>query len=256
MRFAMILFGGACVVLATLGCGQQDVVLPEQSGGAAGECGPWYPAGGDAGVEETGSDDGDSDNEGEGFAYEIGSTLPCFVWESVRVGPTGPEPNTYINMGEVYLQSEWGAIDDFQAKWGAGVVEPNWILLVLVASVCPSCESYVNDIMDHRADFESRGVAIVGVARSYDLDNTVDLTFEEAEDLLMHDGFEDNTDLHRTNDEERYLGANATMPSGYPQMGLIRIEDMKVIDKTVDPTSDPELAGAQAILDLIDANTL
>jgi hypothetical protein len=250
MRAAFNLVWGACVGLGLSGCGQQDVVLPQQSAGAAGECGPWYP-GGDAGVADAGSEEVEEDLEG--YGYEIGKTLPCFVWESVRIGPTGPEPNTYINMGEVYLQSKWDAVEDFQDKWGASIAAPNWMLLVLVATTCPTCASYVEDIMSRRADLESRGVAIVGIARSYDLDNTVDLTFAEAEEELMVKGFPE--DVHRTNDQERYLGANATLPSGYPQVGLIRLSDMTVVDKTLDPASDPEvLGGAQAILDLIDSH--
>ena len=76
------------VVLALSGCGQDDITLPDAGSSAAvGECGAWYPGGGGDG--------------GATYGFDVGDTLPCFVWESVRIGEQGDVPNAYLSMGEL-----------------------------------------------------------------------------------------------------------------------------------------------------------
>lgn len=210
MRYGIALF--AMVSVASLsGCGQDDVTLPDQTGGNAGECGSWYPGGDTA------------DDAGTVYSFAEGEILPCFVWESVGKGPVTGAPTTYLNMGEIFLQYKHGDLAALQSKFGDGIDDPRAIVLAISAFNCGTCPGFMTDLSQNRDALEGAGAILVGVARS-DTSESNWLDFETADELLVDEGWDE--DLHRTNDEERHLG---TLGNIYPQVAVIDLETMTTI---------------------------
>jgi hypothetical protein len=195
----------AATLLLAIACGQDDLTFPELSSG--GECGAWY-ANADGGVDST-------------YVFKKGETCPCFVWESVRIGSVGGEPNTYINIGELFLKTKHGNAQALQDEWG--VSEPKALVLVISAKACPYCPSTISDVVAMRAEFESSGALMVGVCRNTMGSDDV-LSLEEADQILVDDDFWPE-DLHRTNDAERHL----LLVNAFPQAAVIRLSDMKIV---------------------------
>jgi hypothetical protein len=201
-----VLIAAAIAAVAAAACGQDDVTLPEMSAGA---CGPWYA-----------SSDGDAEAI---FVFSEGQTCPCFVWESVRLGPQGVEPNTYINLGEVYLPAKHGNSQALASKWG--VEEARALVLAVSAEGCSNCPTVLGDIAAKKSEFEDAGALMMGVCRHTMSDQEEVLPLEDADQVLV------STDSwpevwHRTNDAEKHL----PLINEYPQAAVIRLSDMKVIE--------------------------
>jgi len=197
--------------LLAAACGQDEVTLPDQDGGGAGACGAWYPGGdaqGDAGVD---------------YAFNVGEIIPCFVWESVRGGAEGDEYDTYINMGELYLQHEHGAVDEIREKYSDGVQDPKAVVLAISAENCAACAAFIASLDAWREDLEAAGAVLIGVARS-DVSESNWLDLDGADELLLSEGWPD--DLLRTNDAERHLG---TLGNIYPMTAIIDLETMTLL---------------------------
>ena len=152
------------------------------------------------------------------YSFTEGEILPCLVWESVAKGaPTG-EPNTYINMGELYLQYKHGDIDAIKAKYGDELDNPRAIVFAISAYNCGTCPAFMTDLSDNRDALEDAGAILIGIARS-DTSESNWLDFETADELLVDEGWQE--DLHRTNDEERHLG---TLGNVYPLVGVVELD--------------------------------
>ncbi len=211
MNLARIIIGMAIVTMLATGCGQDDVTLPDQVGASGGACGAWYP-GGDVEIDG-----------GTIYNFVEGEIIPCFVWESVRVGPQGADPNAYINMGELHLQYKHGKIDEIQDKYSDGIADPRAIVLSVSALNCAACQSYISSIATWRDTLEDDGAILIGVARS-DVSEAEWLDMEEADELILDEGWPE--DLHRTNDAERHLG---TLGNIYPMTAIIDLETMTLL---------------------------
>jgi hypothetical protein len=202
----------ASVVIVSA-CGQDNITLPDGGGGGTtGECGSWYPGGG-----------GDA---GGDYQFAEGSTLPCFVWESVRIGPKGAEPNTYINVGELYLMAKNNDSTMLQAKFG--IDEARALVVAVSAEECSNCPVLMGKLAELEDDLEALGAVMVGVCRHnfFDTSMETNLTMEEADEVLLNeDGWLE--DWHRTNDAERHMDLADGI---YPKLAVIRLSDMKVVD--------------------------
>ncbi len=194
-------------------CGQDNITLPDGGGGGTtGECGSWYPGGGgDAGAD---------------YQFAEGSTLPCFVWESVRIGPMGAEPNTYINVGELYLMAKNNDTAMLQAKFG--IDEARALVIAISAENCSTCVDLTGALADDKDELEALGAVMVGVCRHDFFDTSMEtvLTMEEADEVLIE---EDKwlEGWHRTNDAEGHLDPSDSI---YPKLAVIRLSDMKVVE--------------------------
>jgi len=204
------------------GCGQDGVVLPDQGGGAVGECGAWYPSGVDA-------DEGDAGIAQ--FGANIGDTLPCFVWDSVRFGAQveGADPatyaNAYLSMGEIFLKSGSPDMSDLlQAQFG--VTQAKIILFVVAADQCGTCPTLLTSVTNSKEELLSAGVIPIGVARfnssSCDI-GAMDLV--AADDVMVPEGLD--VSFYRTDDPEQYLGDCISF-EGFPYLIAVRVSDMKV----------------------------
>jgi hypothetical protein len=179
-------------------CGQDGITLPDAGQGGGGECGPWYPGGGDAGA------DGGAD-----YAVEQGKTLGCWVWESARRNAE----DTYINVGEIYLAASRGD-------------SGNKSLVIVVGSRnCTECQALVEAIVPRKDDFEDKGALMVGLCRSDLVDPGARLSLDEAEDVLVdQDGWP--ADWYLTNDQERHLPPQFDVL--VPWVVVVRLSDMSV----------------------------
>ena len=130
MRFETVSATVAMALASALfaGCGQDEITLPELGGQDVGECGAFYPGGGAA-------------DSGIVYGAELGETLPCFVWESVRAGAQdgAADPatyaNAYLSMGEIHLKSKQPEMSELlEAQFG--VAEARIILFAIAARNC------------------------------------------------------------------------------------------------------------------------
>jgi len=212
----------ASLAALAAGCGQDGVVLPDNGGGDVGECGAWYPSGidsddGDAGIAEFGSN--------------LGETLPCFVWESVRSGAQegGADPSTYANaylsMGELFLKSKSPGMSALlEAQFG--VTEAKIILFAIAAENCGTCYRLMEGVTASKEELLAAGVIPIGVA-SFDSSNydTAAMDLVAADDVMIGDGLD--AALYRANDPEHYLGDRASF-EGFPYLIAVRVPDMTV----------------------------
>ena len=187
------------VVLALSGCGQDDITLPDAGSSAAvGECGAWYPGGGgDGGVT---------------YGFDVGDTLPCFVWESVRIGEQGDEPNAYLSMGELYLMAAHEQTDLLQAKFGLD--EAKSLVIAISAMSCSQCPDFLGAIVDLEGELNQLGAIPIGVCRHDLNDLETPLSLETADNVLLnHDHWPE--DWYRTNDAEYLLPSVPPSPHIY-----------------------------------------
>ena len=210
----MRVFFKTAFVIASLvivsACGQDNITLPDGGGGTTGECGSWYPGGG-----------GDA---GGDYQFAQGSTLPCFVWESVRIGPKGADPNTYINVGELYLMAKNNDTAMLQAKFG--IDEARALVIAISSEQCSTCPVLMGKLADDKDQLEALGAVMVGVCRHNFIDIEKYLTMEDADEVLLgEDGWLE--DWHRTNDAEGHLDPSDGI---YPKLAVIRLSDMKVVE--------------------------
>jgi hypothetical protein len=219
LRAAAIAFASSGILAA--GCGQDGVVLPSPGGGDVGECGAWYPGGGeaDAGIE---------------LGSNLGETLPCFVWESVRSGAkeSGADPatyaNAYLSMGEIFLKSQNPGMSAL-LETQFGVAEAKAILFTVVAENCSGCPELLGRAVVSLPELQAAGVIVIGVASfsSNNSDPSADaMGLVAADEILINDGFDPS--LYRTNDPEHYVGANGSFGEGFPQIIAVRVSDMAV----------------------------
>jgi hypothetical protein len=206
----------AAAVLA-LGCAQEKITLPESGGTTTtGACPGSYP-GNEA--------DGGAGDAGASYAFEVGETAPCAVFESVRVGEVGAEPNTHINLGELFLQAAHGESDLLEAKWG--IDEAKAIVIAASARNCTNCPALIGGLADNQAALEAAGAVMIALCR-YELGYYTDdkiLTLDEADEILVdEDGWLE--EWHRSNDPDKLV----PLTEVYPQWFVIRVSDMRVID--------------------------
>lgn len=214
-------------------CGQDNITLPDGGGGGTiGECGSWYPGGGgDAGAD---------------YQFAQGFTLPCFVWESVRIGPVGAEPNTYLNIGDLYLMAKNDDTAMLQAKFG--IDEARALVVAISSEQCTNCPVLMGALAAAQDQLETLGAVMVGVCRHNFFDTSMEtiLTMEEADTVLLDDdGWLE--DWHRTNDVERHMDLSDGI---YPKLAVIRLSDMKVVEIGTGadyPTVDPLITILQGL---------
>lgn len=227
----------ALVALLGAGCAQERITLPDGGGTTTtGECGGSYP----------GSQvDGGVGDAGMSYGFGVGETAPCAIWESVRVGAQGAEPNTHINLGELFLQAKLGESELLEAKWG--VAEARAIVIAVSALNCGTCPDLLgeNGLAGLHEELDAAGAVMIGVCRHdlYDVDvpKTV-LTLEEADEVLIgEDGWLE--EWHRTNDQEMWL----PLIDLYPQWAVIRVSDMQVVEWTTGVDADQVLSLVQNI---------
>jgi hypothetical protein len=203
-----MLFG----VIAALGvssCAQEDIVLPDLGGSvAAGECSAAYPGGTELDTI---------------YGNIEGDTFPCLVWESVRVGEGGDEPNTFIDARALYLQAKNGESEVLQSKWG--VAAPTALIIMISTEPCAECTKLTAGLVDRRDELEAAGAVLVGVCRDTLSEQDIDLGQADAV-LLESDGW--LPDWHRTNDAEHFL----ELGSSFPQVIAVRLRDMLVVHST------------------------
>jgi hypothetical protein len=232
-RFLVTLAASALGCALAAGCGQDGVTLPEESGsGDVGECGSWYPGGGDAGVAVDEDSDSDSSDESS-YGIYAGDTLPCFVLDSVRSGAqvSDADPatyaNAYLSMGEIYLKAQEPDMSALlQAQFG--VTEAKAILFVFAADQCTACPKLMQGVTNSKEDLLAAGVIPIG-AYSFKLGATdqtdaYDLVYADAH--LIEDGFDPS--LYRTNDPTHLLGDRYSFQD-FPEMTIVRVSDMKVL---------------------------
>ncbi|MCK9462351.1 MAG: hypothetical protein M0R80_22225 [Proteobacteria bacterium] len=208
--------------LALCGC-QDDITLPEVGGADVGECGAFYPGGGDP-------------DAGIVYGAEPGDTLPCFVWTSVRLGAPDPDiedpaeyANAYLSMPEIFLKSEDAAMSGFlEAQFQ--VSQARIILFAIASTSCGTCPDLMQAVVSSEGELFDHGIVPIGVL-SFDLN---DQTTTEAWDLitadaqLLDDGFDEA--LYRTNDPEHYLGDRSAFEA-FPYIVAVRVSDMAVAVK-------------------------
>jgi hypothetical protein len=210
----------AAIALAAVGCGQDEITLPDQGGAPVGECGAWYPGGGeaDAGIE---------------YGAQLGDTLPCFVWTSVRVGPPDPgetDPvayaNAYLSMPEIFLKSQDAAMTPYlEAQFG--VSEAKIILFAIGATECSNCPTLMEAVANSEEELFEHGVIPIGALSYISSNQNVTEAWDliTADETLLNDGVDEA--LYRTNDPEHYLGDRSAFPL-FPYIIAVRVSDMAV----------------------------
>jgi hypothetical protein len=219
-RASAAALAAACALAA--GCGQDGVVLPDRGGGAVGECGAWYPNGGDTDQADAGVAE---------FGSNLGETLPCFVWESVRSGAqeSGADPatyaNSYLSMGEIHLKSHQADMSALLEEQ-FGVAEAKVILFTIAAKNCGTCWRLMEGAATSKADLLAAGVIPIGVA-SFDSSNndTGAMSLPDGDEVMVGDGFDES--FYRANDPEHYLGDRMSF-EGFPYLIAVRVSDMAV----------------------------
>ena len=222
--------------LICISCAQEDIDLPDAGTGGGGECGSWYP--------------GSSGDGGVVYGYNEGDTLPCFLWESVRIHEKGEIPNTYLSMSGINLMYQKQDLETTQqeilAKFGiAGPIRS--LLFAVSARNCPACQELLPEISALKDQFHAAGTIMVGVAFS-DLQAEGYLELDESEEVLLSifGDMEWREEWHRTNDAEHYLD----IFDSFPNVIVIRLSDMKVILNT--PSSASVLSNPHDLSPLID----
>ena len=232
MTFVTLQRAAAITVTAAglaLCCCQDDITLPETGGAAVGECGAFYPGGGEP-------------DAGTAYGSNLGETLPCFVWESVRAGAqeTGADPaayaNAYLSMGEIFLKSKNPGMSELlEAQFG--VAEARIILFPIVAENCSGCPELLGRVVTSIPELEAAGAVVVGVASFSSNDTEPDadaMDLVAADGILINDGFVETH--YRTNDPEHYLGTNGSFGEGFPQILAVRVSDMVVAVRGIPQT--------------------
>lgn len=230
----MLRGAGLLALAATLGagCAQEKIELPEGGGTTTtGACPGSYP-GNEA--------DGGAGDAGAAYGFGVGETAPCAVFESVRVGAQGAEPNTHINLGELFLQAVHGEEELLETKWG--IAEAKALVFAVSAENCGNCPELIGGLAARRTELEAAGAAMIAVCRyelGYFLDEDI-LTLEDADRILLEDdGWLE--DWHRTNDPDKFL----PLTEIYPQWLVVRVSDMQVMGFA-------ENADAAAVLTLVE----
>ncbi len=213
----------ALALTCAAGCGQDGITLPGKEGADVGECGEWYPGGGaaDAGVT---------------YGSELGDTLPCFVWQSVRSGAqqSSADPatyaNAYLSMGEIYLKS---TEPDMSALLEAqfGVPAAKAVIFAVAGENCSTCPKLMGGVTASKTELLEDGIIPIGVASfdSIDASQTDAFDLVTADDIVCGDGFDEG--LYRTNDPEHFLGDRLSFDA-FPYLIGVRLDDMKVMIRT------------------------
>jgi len=217
----------ALVAAIGASCGQDEVEFPDTTA-AGGECGPWYPGGGEA----DGGVDGGEAAETQ-YAVEEGAIFPCAVWESAMLA--GEE--TFINVGQIYLEAEHGV---------TGVQS---IVIVIGAENCPSCSALISAMAERVADFGTAGALMIGMARrdlqgaAEDPDFELDKAYEvlEAEDWPVDDWF-------AINDAEDYIPLS--FDTAPPWLIVVSVSDM-VVRVASNVAFQPTEGGVADLLDYL-----
>jgi len=231
-----------CVAaLAVLsGCGQDDITLPAQESADVGECGEWYPGGGeDAGVL---------------YGSDLGQTLPCFVWESVRRGEqsSSADPaayaDAYLSMGEIFLKSQTPGMSDLlEAQFGAA--EAKGLLFVVAANNCGTCPTLMEATTSSRSALLGEGIIPIGVA-SFDSNSegTEAMDLASADEIMVGDGLDEA--LYRTNDPDHFLGERSDFSEGFPFLIGVRLSDMQVMIRSTPTTTTVNYYDGEGGLDI------
>jgi len=191
----------AMIALGLSSCGQDQIDWPSGDGGTCGaECGSWYPR---------------PDATGKGKAYRIEKdyVAACLVWQKALRG----DDQTYLSLGELYLKAT-------REKNAAKT-----LLIFVSARNCPQCKTLAEAINARKDEFDAAGAVMVAGAASDIQDPSVHLTLDEADRLLIEEGWP--KDWYRINDEEKFL---EKFYNPAPWIIVIDLSRMKVLEASWD----------------------
>ncbi len=209
----------AVLAVITFACGQENVVLPDISFGS-GECGPWYPGGGD--------------NADSGvYGIKEGKIFPCAVWEKARLN----HQDTFINIGQEYLNAKHG-------KSNAKAV-----VIVVSSKGCTNCMKLISALNDRADDFDQAGAIMIAMARRVfrGSPDDPDLSIEQVDNVLLEEGWlVDRWPV--INDEEHYF--DTSFDDATPWIAVVDIENMMAMSVSL-YTFSPDAQGVEDLLGFI-----
>jgi len=204
-------------------CGQDELVFPDDDVNNK-ICGDWYP----------GYDTEDGGVLNVEYGVRKGDTFPCSVFDPARLN----HKDTYINIGEEYLQAKYG-IKDTKA-----------IVFIFSAGSCRYCVQYITALMERTEDVEEAGIFLVGLTWRDLRDKSIIYDILEAENVME---YHDNWLVDKwpiTNDESLIL--RSTYDVAFPLTIVVRASDMRVME--TDPYAfSSDAFGVQNLISMVES---